>query len=112
MSDGPLVYPAAFVRLDPAVSVRVCLTIVHFLWQGAAVALLVGIAWPLLRRTSAVSRYRVLLAALFVMAACPVVTFALMRDPPTAAPAAVVATAADASPVPAAARPSVYARTP
>lgn len=88
--------------MDPAVAVRLCLTLVHFAWQGTAVALLVAVAWPVLRRASAVGRYRVLVAALLVMAACPVVTFALLKDPPAPAPQAAVLppNAAQAAPVP------------
>jgi hypothetical protein len=61
---------AAIGRLDPTVCLRLCMTLVHFLWQGTAVALLVAVAWPMLRRAGAETRYRALLGALLVMAGC------------------------------------------
>lgn len=50
-------------------------TLLHFLWQGAVVGVLFGLALAVTARASAPVRYRVALAALFVLAACPVVTF-------------------------------------
>ncbi len=54
-------------------------TLVHFLWQGAAVALVVAILLHVLPVRRAQHRYLIYLFALIVMAACPVVTFALMQ---------------------------------
>jgi beta-lactamase regulating signal transducer with metallopeptidase domain len=48
-------------------------TLLHFLWQGAAVAALVAILMTLCRRAS--SRYLLAVAGLFVMLAAPVATF-------------------------------------
>ncbi|MDB5172148.1 MAG: blaR1 8 [Phycisphaerales bacterium] len=65
--------------LSAAFSLRLVETLGHFLWQGTVVALMVLTAWPLLRRASSRGRYGILLAALGVMAACPPVTFILLR---------------------------------
>ncbi len=73
---------------DASLCVRLAATIGHFLWQGVAVYLLVMLAGLLLRWSSAHARYVVFLAALLIMAACPLATFVLLRSP--AAPAAVV----------------------
>ena len=50
-------------------------TLLHFLWQGAVVGVLFGLALAVTARASAPVRYRVALAALSVLAACPVITF-------------------------------------
>ena len=65
--------------LDPFFAVRLAEMLGHFLWQGAAVAAAIFAAWPALARTSAAVRYRIFLSAMLVMAACPVVTFCLLR---------------------------------
>ncbi|HVW02560.1 MAG TPA: hypothetical protein VHB77_19545, partial [Planctomycetaceae bacterium] len=49
--------------------------LMHFLWQGAIVALLLATALSALRRRSANLRYMIACAALVSMAACPVATF-------------------------------------
>jgi beta-lactamase regulating signal transducer with metallopeptidase domain len=61
-------------------SVRVALTLGHFLWQGAVLALVALGACAALRRASAAARHHVLLGALLVMAACPIVTFVLLQE--------------------------------
>src|SRR5579875_1983494 len=58
-------------------------TLVHFLWEGAAIALLLFVALPWARRASA--RYAIALAALVLMSAAPVVTFCALRSSPAAA---------------------------
>ncbi len=50
-------------------------TLLHFLWQGAVVGVLFGLALAMTARASAPTRYRVALAFLVLLAACPVVTF-------------------------------------
>ncbi|MDB5354175.1 MAG: blaR1 8 [Phycisphaerales bacterium] len=65
--------------LSAAFSLRLVETLGHFLWQGTAVAMMVLLAWPLLRRVSSRGRYGALLAAFGVMAACPPVTFLLLK---------------------------------
>src|SRR5215208_3516115 len=74
---------------DPVFSVRLLETLCHFLWQGAAVALVLAAAWPLLRRAAAATRYRVFVAGLLVMAACPVVTFFIVSGRNASAPGAL-----------------------
>ena len=61
--------------LGPAAAMRLAETFAHFLWQGSAIVLVVALAWPALRRASASARYRVLVFALLLTAAAPVVTF-------------------------------------
>ncbi len=62
---------------------RLGLSLLHFLWQGAAVAMVVALMTPALRRQSASLRYVVLLAALGLMALLPVATFCLVESPAT-----------------------------
>ncbi|MGE5611279.1 MAG: carboxypeptidase regulatory-like domain-containing protein [Bacillota bacterium] len=49
--------------------------LVHFLWQGAAVALVLAILLTLLRRSSALARYLAACLALLTLAALPIGTF-------------------------------------
>lgn len=53
--------------------------VLHFLWQGALLAALLGSASHALRRHSAGARYLAGCAALLLMAAAPVVTFAVLH---------------------------------
>lgn len=53
-------------------------TLIHFVWEGTAVALLLGLALLAARRTTASFRYTLALGALVLMVACPVVTFTLL----------------------------------
>jgi hypothetical protein len=55
---------------------RLTLTLLHFLWQACAVALLVLAAGWCLRRRSAGARYAVNVGGLLLMAACVPFTFA------------------------------------
>jgi hypothetical protein len=63
---------------------RLGLSLLHFLWQGAAVAMVVALITPALRRRSAALRYVVLLLALSLMALLPVATFGLLESPAAA----------------------------
>ena len=54
--------------------------LIHFIWQGAAVALALAVVLELLRRRSANLRYLVSAAALGIMAALPVVTALTLPD--------------------------------
>ena len=63
--------------IDSAFCVRLVLTLAHFLWQAAVIALVAATAVILLRRGTARLRYVVLLVALGLMAASPVITFIL-----------------------------------
>jgi len=53
----------------------------HFLWQGAAVALLAGVTAGAMRRASARARYGVFVGALVLMVACPMITLGLLVSP-------------------------------
>ena len=60
---------------DTALSTRIMLTFGHFLWQGAAVALIVLILSVVLRNSTARLRYVSFLGSLLLMTICPAVTF-------------------------------------
>jgi hypothetical protein len=63
-----------------SVAQRIGWSLVHFLWQGAAVALVLAVALALLRHRSAQARWAVSCGALALMAVLPVAT-ALMVSP-------------------------------
>jgi len=54
--------------------------LIHFVWQGAAIAAVIGAALRLLRHRSAHARYVVACAGLAVMLAAPAVTVRLLLD--------------------------------
>lgn len=60
---------------DQAFSLRLTVALLHFLWQGALIAVTAAMATWLLRRASANARYTVHVAALALMPACVAVTF-------------------------------------
>jgi len=60
-------------------------TLIHFIWQGAIIAGLVAIVNQILKRNSANARYVVFASSLFLMAACPLITFFFFR--PASGPA-------------------------
>jgi len=68
--------------LDSGVSLQLTVTLLHFLWQGCAVGLLVFATGWTLRRAPANVRYAINVAALMLMAACLPVTFALVYSSP------------------------------
>ena len=71
---------------------RLSLTLVHFLWQGLAVAVFAGALVRLTGLRRGNPRYVVYLLAFAVMAICPPVTFIALRmtvQPATAAPGPV-----------------------
>src|SRR6267142_952456 len=57
------------------------LTLLHFLWQGAVIALLLAVANTAMRRASARSRYAAACIALALMFACAVATFLSLNAP-------------------------------
>jgi beta-lactamase regulating signal transducer with metallopeptidase domain/uncharacterized GH25 family protein len=59
---------------------RLALTLVHFLWQGALVALAAAMLEGIVRLRMPSSRYALNVAALFALAACPLVTFAWLGE--------------------------------
>lgn len=60
--------------LAPQVTERIGWTLVHFVWQAAAVALLLAVVLRLLRKRSASARYIVSCLALGLIVAMPIVT--------------------------------------
>ena len=96
--------------LDPELCWRVLLTLGHFLWQGALIALIAAaVAW-MLRRASARARYGAWVVALLLMTLCPVATFVqlsrMAEDPPVlAAPPEQASAPPFAPPVPLVATP-------
>ena len=54
-------------------------SLLHFLWQGAALAVLAAVGVAIARRAS--TRYAIGVAALALMVAAPVVTFSLLLQP-------------------------------
>ena len=57
---------------------RLTLTLAHFLWQGLLVAAVLGAVFSIVRPRRPHSRYVLSLAALGLMAACPIVTFSIL----------------------------------
>ena len=55
-------------------------TLLHFLWQGLAVAIVVYAALLVARNLSSEIRYAIALVGLAVMAACPVLTFCFLQQ--------------------------------
>lgn len=66
------------ISFDTVWCVRLIETLIHFLWQGAAIALLTLVAAIALRRASANARYVLYVAALVLMAACLPATFTVL----------------------------------
>ena len=78
---------------------RLTLTLLHFFWQGLIVAIGIVAIVRLLKLRHGPPRYAAYLAALIVMAACPVATFLAVQAPrstrPNPAPAPAVTDQAD-----------------
>jgi beta-lactamase regulating signal transducer with metallopeptidase domain len=72
--------------------------LLHFLWQGVAVALLLWMGLFLLRRRSAQARYLVCCASLALLAALPVATTWILYERPFAPPVSTAAAAKAATP--------------
>src|SRR5579884_2898605 len=64
---------------------RIGWTLLHFLWEGAVIALVLAVARAFLRRNSAAARYAAASAAMLLMAAALVMTFVSMVPSPAAA---------------------------
>jgi len=73
---------------------RLGLTLIHFLWQGLAVAIVVGTAVRLFRLRAGNARYCAYLLAFVIMAICPVITF-MMIEASVEMPAKVSVTQAE-----------------
>ncbi|HET6428070.1 MAG TPA: M56 family metallopeptidase, partial [Phycisphaerae bacterium] len=87
----------AMALLQEPIVERLGWTLVHFLWQGAAAAAMLGGVLVALRRSSPNARYVAACAAMLLMAAAPVITF-LRVD---AAPQQIATADPPASPAPA-----------
>jgi beta-lactamase regulating signal transducer with metallopeptidase domain len=72
-----------------ALSQALSAALLHFIWQGTAVAFLLSIAFTLLRNRSANARYFAACAAMALTAALPVVTLCLAYRTPVAISGAV-----------------------
>lgn len=66
--------------LTSPVASAVLLTLIHFLWQGAIVAICYALLRESLGRQTIHSRYAASLVTLCIMSVCPVVTFAWVYD--------------------------------
>ena len=79
--------------LSPDVTRPICWALLHFLWQGLALALLLSVALALVRRAAV--RYALGLATLVLMVAAPVATFLMLRHPAPAAGARAISALAE-----------------
>ena len=71
--------PPLWFPFDAPVTARLGWTLLHFLWQGAAVAAALTIGLALLRTRAPRWRYAAACGAMVAMVACPVVTFVVLR---------------------------------
>ena len=76
--------------LDAGTTERLGWTLLHFVWEGTAVAALLALALLALRRRPAHQRHAASLAALLAMAALPAATYFLLPQPRRPGPAAPV----------------------
>ncbi len=70
-----------FALLAEDLSLRIAVTLLHFLWQGCAIGVLVFLSNRMLRGASASSRYALHTAALLLLPACVIMTFAVAELP-------------------------------
>ncbi len=83
---------AGGAMMAPSIVVHaLALTLLHSLWQGAVVALALGLALRALRRAAPEARYLVACAALSALLVAPVLTFASIHRALGAAPRAIAA---------------------
>jgi beta-lactamase regulating signal transducer with metallopeptidase domain len=62
---------------------RWAFSLMHFLWQGAAITFLLVVLLKILNIQKASTRYSILLCGMLFMAVCPVVTFSVIEIPQT-----------------------------
>ncbi len=86
--------------LDVPIVLRLSLALVHFVWQGAIAAVVALLVLVALRRASAAARYAALLVVFAGMAACPVVTFAVLPGPAEPMPAGALIDPVEVSALP------------
>lgn len=67
--------------LDGPVSQRLTWTLLHFLWQGIALAAVLEAVVRGFRVRRAAARYLLCVSAMLAMVACPLVTFSIVRVP-------------------------------
>jgi beta-lactamase regulating signal transducer with metallopeptidase domain len=85
--------------LEHPVVLKLGLALLHFLWQGAALAVVASALLLALRRARPAARYLALLVVLAAMAAAPVVTFLALPELPASMPlSAAIQTSAPAQP--------------
>ncbi len=77
--------------MSRATIVALAFTLVHFIWQGAAIALLAGSFVAALRRARPTTRYAIWCGALAAMLLVPLTTFVVLRLPPVASSSPAVA---------------------
>ena len=75
---GSLTASHSALWMSPETMRLVGMSLIHFLWQGAAIAALGSLAMALCKRAN--TRYWVGVAALVVMVAAPVITFEVLRQ--------------------------------
>jgi beta-lactamase regulating signal transducer with metallopeptidase domain len=80
--------------LSPDVTRAICWALLHFLWQGLALALLLSVALSVVRR--AAMRYALGVATLVLMVAAPAATYLVLRQPAPAAGTRTMAAMAEA----------------
>src|SRR5687767_939392 len=86
--------------LDDSFSTRLTVALLHFLWQGCCVGLVVWICGTLLGAATARLRYSLNVASLLVMAACLPLTFLLVGNPASVPTGPVASEPVNAAPSP------------
>src|SRR4051812_6670628 len=92
MTGADTLIETLHAMLQAASVERLGWTLIHFLWEGTAIACVLAVMLLALRHCSARARHCAALVALLAMAALPVLTFALLpapAPPTTVAPSAV-----------------------
>ena len=69
---------------DESLSLRLVQTLLHFLWQGSAIGLVVVLSDYLLRNLSSRTKYTVHVSGLLAMVPCVLITFATVKVPASA----------------------------
>ena len=75
-------------------------SLLHFLWEGALIAMIVAILLAAMRRSTPQRHYLVLCGSLVLMWACPLITFSLLSRPIERPQAPAIVAASPTPPVP------------
>ena len=75
----------AFLDRNDFLVQQIAWTLLHTLWQGVAIALLLAVVLRLMNRASSNARYLVACSAMTLLVVAAIVTFALLAQPPVAA---------------------------